>query len=78
MTLFFFFFFEGHALKALDSDTLGHGFQSDDSKNPMIGIPSRCQLLVKLGESLVDKPEIFGQDARPGNLVGESSKKKKK
>lgn len=36
----------------------------------MIGVESRCQLLVKLGDSLVKLPEIFGADGRPGNLVG--------
>ncbi|BDD63533.1 hypothetical protein MPDQ_001844 [Monascus purpureus] len=35
----------------------------------MIGVESRCQLLVKLGDSLVKLPEIFGADGRPGNLV---------
>ena len=63
----------GRALKSLDAATLDRGFQVQDS-NPMVGVSSRCQLLVRLGESLVSLPEIFGVDARPGNVVGEWSR----
>jgi hypothetical protein len=35
----------------------------------MIGVGPRAQLLSRLGDSLLQHSEIFGQEGRPGNLV---------
>ncbi|KAJ4316761.1 hypothetical protein N0V84_007699 [Fusarium piperis] len=70
----------GNGLKQLDTDKLAQGFQVSDS-NPMLGVDSRAALLSSLGQSLLDHPDVFGAEGRPGNLVdhlvktaGESSK----
>jgi Protein of unknown function (DUF1688) len=38
--------------------------------NPMVGIDGRTSLLYNLGSALKSNPTFFGQDARPGNLIG--------
>ncbi|KAJ4173492.1 hypothetical protein NW754_012494 [Fusarium falciforme] len=58
----------GNGLKQLDMDKLAQGFQVSDS-NPMLGVDSRAALLRSLGQSLLDHPDVFGADGRPGNLV---------
>ncbi|KAM0437508.1 hypothetical protein ACHAPT_001872 [Fusarium lateritium] len=70
----------GNGLKQLDTAKLAKGFQVSDS-NPMLGVDSRAALLRSLGQSLLDHPDVFGAEGRPGNLVdylvktaGESSK----
>jgi hypothetical protein len=59
----------GRGLKSLENQVLVEGFQVSDS-NHMLGVESRATLLRSLGQSLLDHQEIFGPDARPGNLVG--------
>jgi hypothetical protein len=44
--------------------------QVNDS-NPMVGLQGRASLLYNLGSALKSNPTFFGQDARPGNLIGE-------
>ena len=39
----------------------------------MVGLEGRTSLLVNLSKALSSNPEFFGQDARPGNLVGEGN-----
>ncbi|KAH7274547.1 hypothetical protein MRS44_000590 [Fusarium solani] len=58
----------GNGLKQLDTDKLAQGFQVSDS-NPMLGVDSRAALLRSLGQSLLDHPDVFGAEGRPGNLV---------
>lgn len=58
----------GNGLKQLDTDKLAQGFQVSDS-NPMLGVDSRAALLRSLGQSLLDHPNVFGAEGRPGNLV---------
>lgn len=36
----------------------------------MLGVESRANLLRSLGKSLLSHPEVFGQEGRPGNVVG--------
>jgi len=38
--------------------------------NPMVGIEGRTSLLFNLGKALKASPEFFGEDGRPGNLIG--------
>jgi hypothetical protein len=53
----------------MTTEKLASGFQISDS-NPILGIESRAALLRSLGESLLEHPEVFGNQGRPGNLVG--------
>lgn len=53
----------------MKTEELASGFQVTD-KNPMLGVESRANLLRSLGKSLLSHPEVFGQEGRPGNVVG--------
>ncbi|EPS43085.1 hypothetical protein H072_2905 [Dactylellina haptotyla CBS 200.50] len=59
---------DGKGLENLKVETLAAGFQASD-KNQMLGVDSRTGLLQSLGTSLLNLPEIFGQEGRPGKLV---------
>lgn len=59
----------GKGLKNMTTEKLMSGFQVSD-ENPMLGIDCRAALLRRLGESLLDHPDAFGEEGRPGNLVG--------
>lgn len=39
----------------------------------MAGLEGRTDMLVRLGSALQDKPDYFGDDGRPGELIGESA-----
>jgi hypothetical protein len=39
----------------------------------MAGLEGRTQLLIRLADALEEKTDFWGQDGRPGNMVGESS-----
>ena len=39
--------------------------------NPMVGLEGRTLLLVNLSRALSSHSDLFGSDARPGNIVGE-------
>ena len=56
----------------MTNEKLASGFQVSDT-NPILGIESRAALLIRLGESLLEHPEVFGNQGRPGNLVGKST-----
>ena len=38
--------------------------------NPMVGLQGRTALLVRLSTALTSNPKFFGDDARPGNMLG--------
>jgi len=38
--------------------------------NPMVGIEGRAALLFNLSKALRASPQFFGEDGRPGNLIG--------
>lgn len=56
------------ALKQLTVEALAKGLQVSP-ENPITGLEGRASLLIKLGKAL-DNQEIFGVDARPGNMLG--------
>jgi hypothetical protein len=56
-------------LRNVTVETLAKGMQVSDS-NPMSGLEGRAGLLIRLSSAL-QKPEMFGADARPGNMIGE-------
>ena len=60
----------GHGLRDLATATLKEGLQWTDS-NKIVGLESRVAILRNLGRSLLAHSEIFGDDGRPGHLVGE-------
>lgn len=60
--------FPARGLQRITEATLTKGFQIT-AENPMIGVRPRAQLLSRLGDSLLQQPEIFGPEGRPGNLV---------
>ncbi|KAL4866708.1 hypothetical protein BDV12DRAFT_172510 [Aspergillus spectabilis] len=59
----------GEALQKISVETLYRGFQIDDKTNPLVGAAARVEILQRLGQSLLDNPEIFGTTGRPGALV---------
>ncbi|MDM0013201.1 DUF1688 family protein [Variovorax sp. J22P168] len=54
-------------LRALVTDRLGDAFQVSDF-NPLVGLAGRATLLRRLGEAMNERPEVFGDDGRPGGL----------
>jgi hypothetical protein len=38
--------------------------------NPMVGIEGRSTLLMNLADALKSNPLYFGENARPGNMLG--------
>ncbi|SFM64803.1 URC4/urg3 family protein [Variovorax sp. OV329] len=57
-------------LRGLITDRLGAAFQVSEV-NPLLGLASRATLLRRLGETLQEQPELFGEDGRPGGLFDE-------
>ncbi|KDN44340.1 hypothetical protein RSAG8_05604, partial [Rhizoctonia solani AG-8 WAC10335] len=55
-------------LKRITPEKTGEAMQVSAS-NPMSGLEGRSNLLANLGGALTASPEIFGPDARPGNLL---------
>jgi hypothetical protein len=51
-------------------EKLAQGLQSGPG-NEMAGIEGRAQLLIRLGRALENK-EFFGEDGRPGNMLGKA------
>lgn len=56
-------------LRQLTVEKLAQGLQSKPG-NEMAGLEGRCELLVRLGQALEEKKEFFGEDGRPGNMLG--------
>lgn len=55
-------------LKQLKVEQLAQGLQSGPG-NEMAGVEGRSELLIRLGHALENK-EYFGEDGRPGNMLG--------
>lgn len=56
-------------LRALTPEKLAAGLQSGPG-NEMAGLEGRTELLIRLGTALDEKKEYFGENGRPGNMVG--------
>ena len=54
-------------LKGVTVQSLAKGMQVSDS-NPMSGLDGRAGLLMRLADAL-QKPELFGSNSRPGNMI---------
>lgn len=59
----------GKGLEELTTEALAEGFQVSES-NPILGLQSRADLLRGLGKSLLAQTKVFGEEGRPGNVVG--------
>lgn len=55
-------------LDALTEATLSRGFQVD-AANPLVGLPARAELLRRLGAAMRARPDVFGREARFGNML---------
>lgn len=60
-----------NGLRSLTVEKMAKGLQSREG-NEMAGLEGRTQLLVRLADALDSSSEFFGQDGRPGNLLGRS------
>jgi hypothetical protein len=58
---------DGEALKNLVTDELQMAFQVKEN-NPLVGTIGRTQLINRLGQTVLSKPDLF-KDGRPGNIV---------
>ena len=59
---------DGAGLKKITVEVLAKGMQHSE-ENPLAGVEGRAGLLMRLSEAL-NNQELFGVDARPGNLLG--------
>lgn len=50
-------------------EKLAQGLQSRPG-NEMAGLEGRAQLLIRLADALHQNKEYFGEDGRPGNMLG--------
>ncbi|MET0310983.1 MAG: URC4/urg3 family protein [Burkholderiaceae bacterium] len=58
---------DAQGLRGVVADRLAAAFQAGGS-NPLVGLEGRVVLLRRLGETLAEQPEVFGDPARPGGL----------
>ncbi|ODM20019.1 hypothetical protein SI65_05005 [Aspergillus cristatus] len=58
---------DGAGLKKITVDVLAKGMQHSE-QNPLAGLDGRAGLLMRLSEAL-NNEELFGVDARPGNML---------
>ena len=59
-----------HGIKQMTLLQFRKGFQVHDTNNPLLGIDGRYELLQRLADVMLAKPEFFGGElARPGNMV---------
>lgn len=55
-------------LRKLDVAAMARGLQVTE-QNPLDGLEGRTSLLIRLADALQNQ-EIFGPEARPGNMLG--------
>lgn len=60
---------DGAGLKKVTVDMLAKGMQHSE-ENPLAGLEGRAGLLASLSDAL-NNQELFGVDARPGNMLGQ-------
>ncbi|MDB5861016.1 MAG: hypothetical protein JWQ76_4705 [Ramlibacter sp.] len=58
---------DAKGLRGLVTAHLASAFQVREN-NPLIGVESRAALLRRLGEVMVEQPEVFGEEGRPAGL----------
>jgi len=58
---------DAQGLRAIVTDRLARAFQVRES-NPLVGLDNRAVLLRRLGEAMVEQPEVFSEAARPSGM----------
>jgi len=58
---------DAEGLRGLATEHLASAFQVREN-NPLVGLESRAALLRRLGEVMVEQPEVFGEDGRPAGI----------
>jgi hypothetical protein len=58
-------------LAQLTLEKMAEGFQVTES-NPMVGLEGRTNLMAAIGTSMVENKQWYGEEGRPGNIVGQS------
>ena len=66
------FYFPADGLSRITVEQVAAAMQVSDS-NPMVGLEGRTSLLSNLASALRANPVFFGDDARPGNIIGQST-----
>lgn len=61
--------FLASGLEKVTAEKTAAAMQVSES-NPMVGIEGRASLLFNLSKALRASPQFFGEDGRPGNLIG--------
>lgn len=59
---------DAQGLSSVDVANLARAFQVGDD-NPLVGVEGRVHVLRALGATLARRPDVFGREARLGNLV---------
>lgn len=59
---------DSQGLRKLSVESMARGLQTS-AQNPIDGLEGRTNLLIRLANALKNN-EIFGDDARPGNMLG--------
>lgn len=57
-------------LRNLTVEQMAKGLQSKPG-NEMAGLQGRTELLIRLADALDSNKEFFGENGRPGNMLGE-------
>lgn len=57
-------------LRNLSLEQMAKGLQSKPG-NEMAGLEGRTELLIRLADALDSNKEFFGENGRPGNMLGE-------
>lgn len=61
---------DSDGLRRLTVETMGKGLQVT-AQNPITGLDGRANLLIRLSKALENR-QYFGDDSRPGNIIGKS------
>ncbi|MCU0550793.1 MAG: URC4/urg3 family protein [Leptolyngbya sp. Prado105] len=59
---------DAEGLQQITPERIGQFFQVS-AENPLVGLEGRSHLLQKLGQTIEQSPDLFGEVPRPGNLV---------
>ena len=59
-------------LRAITAERVGEAMQVTE-QNQMDGLEGRSALLQRLADALKKEPDFFGDQGRPGNMIGETT-----
>lgn len=61
--------YEAAGLSRITPDIIATEMQVTEL-NPMVGLEGRASLLINLSKALKASPDFFGEEGRPGNIIG--------